>query len=659
MRKFHQHQDDANRATGQLVMALLALVLAIVLLSGTVVAYVFALLITLDLVDPTTHPHILWATFGITVAVCTCIVTIGSALKTMDLAAGGKVVAKDLGGTLVDKPEDPATVRLMNVVEEMSIASGVHVPPVYILESPGINAFAAGYELKDAVLGVTRGAVDNLTREQLQGVIAHEFSHIFNGDMKLNMRMLGLMHGVLCISILAKKTMETGFDALGRSRAWQGAILMIAIGGALWMVGIAGTAVSLLVKAATSRQREFLADAYAVQFTRNPEGLAGAMKIIAGHQTGSRVNGPKTLEASHMFFAEGCGRLASMMASHPPISNRILRLDPTWDGVPYYVDDQREIGQYTGAFSGALGLVSGGARQISGANEITADDSAAVSHASAANGLEEYDHTWQVAEVAEVAASEEYIVEQQSGLSDRIVEFIQLPVATPFVLSALWASHAKTTQSVAELWGPTDGPRVQGLVKAFGGLNEAQQMMLFDDAISRLASLPAEDLNRTREIYQRISPVAEELNVFHWMWNSVLENSLQPDSDGTRRSRYGRLDQVAGACEFVLSTVCHTGADQEMVAGFAFQRALASLGVSNVSLLPEQDCTWDNFQTAVDVIRQLSASPRRQLLVACTNALTSDREITASESQMIRGICAKWDFEVPSILPGQPLAAGV
>ena len=112
MRKFHQHQDDANRATGQLVMALLALVLAIVLLSGTVVAYVFALLITLDLVDTTTHPHILWATFGITVAVCTCIVTIGSALKTMDLAVGGKVVAKDLGGTLVDKPEDPATCLL-------------------------------------------------------------------------------------------------------------------------------------------------------------------------------------------------------------------------------------------------------------------------------------------------------------------------------------------------------------------------------------------------------------------------------------------------------------------------------------------------------------------------------------------------------------------
>ncbi len=661
MRQFYQHQDDANRATTQLIFILAALILAVVLLSGTTVAYVFALLMVLDHIDPATHPTILWVTFGVTAAICTGIVTIGAVLKTMELADGGKVVAKDLGGVLVeDSGGDQATRRLMNVVEEMSIASGVHVPPVYILECPGINAFAAGYDINDAVLGVTRGAVDSLTREQLQGVIAHEFSHIFNGDMKLNMRMLGLMHGVLCISLLAKMIMDAGLESLGRARrGWHFALLMVVIGAALRFVGLAGSAVSLLVKAATSRQREFLADAYAVQFTRNPEGLAGAMKIIAGHQTGSHVKGPKTLEASHMFFAEGCGRLASMMASHPPITHRILRLDPTWDGVPYYVDDQKEINEYSGAFDGALGLVSGGPRRIGG----TADDHAAsVSDTPPADvsAAAEDAGDWQVESVAAIE-SEAYIQEQQLGLSDDIVEFIQVPAATPLVLSALWVTHSgKTTpESITEIWGQTDAPRVRRLVEAFDGLNDAQQMLLFDDAISRLTTLPADVRIRTKEIHQRIAPLAEEFNMFHWMWNSVLERSMPAESEESGRSRYGRLAQVAGACEFILSTVCHTGADHEGMAGFAFQRGLASLGVDNVTLLPREDCTWDNFQTAVDVVARLAASPRRDLLIACMAALTSDREITTSESQTIRGICAKWDFEVPSILPGQPIAAGV
>ena len=566
------------------------------------------------------------------------------------------MVAQDLGGVLVEDAVDADTRVLLNVVEEMAIASGIGVPPVYVLESDGINAFAAGYDAKDAVIGITRGAIQSLNREQLQGVVAHEFSHIFNGDMRLNMRMLGLLHGVLCISLMAKLLMELGSQGLRRPRGAHLALLLMAVGAVVWCVGIAGSAVSLLVKAATNRQREFLADAFAVQFTRNPEGLASAMKLIAGHQSGSRVRGPKALEASHMFFAEGCGKLASLLASHPPIVQRIRRLDPEWDGVPFFVDDQREMGEYQGAFRATMGLVSGGDPvQLDASNLPQADTTASIDG-------DRFDKSpqWQVKDIARLE-SNAYVQEQQAGFPDALVDFIQCPVATPLVLATLWIAHSRrhAHEAILERFEGRDRQRLAALLPAMHHLNEAQHVMLFDDAVSRIPALPDSARQALAGTHQRLAPWTEEHNMFHWMWKVVLASILKPADDACRRSRYGQLEEVAGACEFVLSTVCHEGAEQEAMASFAFQRGLASLGISHVGLLPKENCTWENFETAMEVTRQLTASSRRQLLLACTAALTSDRVITPTESYTLRGICAELDFEVPSLLPGQPLPAGV
>jgi Zn-dependent protease with chaperone function len=224
---------------------------------------------------------------------------------------------------------------LLNVVEEMALASGTPTPPVYLMDrEDGINAFAAGFSPNDAVIGVTRGTATRLDRDELQGVIAHEFSHILNGDMRLNLRLMGLLHGILIIGMLGYFILRMSFFSQGRRRSRDGkdGVPIVVIGAGLAVIGFAGTFFGNLIKAAVSRQREFLADASAVQFTRHPDGIAGALKKIGGFAQGSSIENPNAPIASHMFFGRATSGFNAMFATHPPLAERIRRVDPSWDG---------------------------------------------------------------------------------------------------------------------------------------------------------------------------------------------------------------------------------------------------------------------------------------------------------------------------------------
>jgi len=262
------------------------------------------------------------------------VIMVGSWSKLAQLSAGGKVVARSLGGRPVESTTtDLRERRLLNVVEEMAIASGVSVPEVWIMdEEDGINAFAAGTDTTNAVIGVTRGTLDRLTRSELQGVVAHEFSHILNGDMKLNMRLMGWIFGLVMLSMLGRVMLESfRFMRGSRNSKGGGAVLAIVLAGlAVWLVGSVGVLFARMIQAAISRQREYLADASAVQFTRDADGIAGALKKIGGFSEHGKISSPKAMEARHMFFA-GSG-LSMMMATHPPLEKRIKAIDPRWDG---------------------------------------------------------------------------------------------------------------------------------------------------------------------------------------------------------------------------------------------------------------------------------------------------------------------------------------
>ena len=245
-------------------------------------------------------------------------------------SGGGASVAESLGGTLLQsETSDPVERKILNIVEEMAIASGMPVPRVYLMDEEGINAFAAGWSPNDAVIGVTRGCVEALSRDELQGVIAHEFSHILNGDMKLNIRLMGILYGIFFLSILGEILIRSisysGNSSNEKKNDGKGAIFMIGL--VLFILGWMGWFFGRLIQAAVSRQREFLADASAVQFTRNPEGISGALRKIAGWDQGSLIRNPNAPEASHLFFGNGISGFSALFATHPPLEERIQRIE--------------------------------------------------------------------------------------------------------------------------------------------------------------------------------------------------------------------------------------------------------------------------------------------------------------------------------------------
>ncbi|MDH3532588.1 MAG: M48 family metallopeptidase, partial [Gammaproteobacteria bacterium] len=280
----------------------------------------------------------------LTTAIAASLLIVGATLyKTAVLSAGGGRVARDLGGTQISNDVgDPLRQRLRNVVEEMAIASGVPVPEIYVLEhESGINAFAAGYAPGDAAIAVTRGALELLERDELQGVIGHEFSHILNGDMRLNIRLMGVLFGIMVLGLIGRMVLRGGrYGALSSSRRSRGAPAVLVIGLGLAVLGGIGVFFARIIKASVSRQREYLADASAVQFARQSGGLANALKKIGGYDEGSYLRATDPEEVSHMLFGTG-SRLSSLFATHPPLTERIQALDPSFKASDYPAVDLR------------------------------------------------------------------------------------------------------------------------------------------------------------------------------------------------------------------------------------------------------------------------------------------------------------------------------
>ncbi|MBM4370716.1 MAG: M48 family metallopeptidase, partial [Deltaproteobacteria bacterium] len=313
---FFGHQDRARRSSGRLVILFSVAVAAV---AGSI-----ALLAGLLLGRESGGGLDAGAFLGAGAATL-AVIGIGALLKTASLAAGGRRVAEALGGRLVQAgAASPAERRLLNVVEEMALAAGVPVPLVFVLDAePGINAFAAGRTPEDAAVAVTRGALETFSRDELQGVIAHEFSHILNGDMRLNLRLMGLLGGILALTVIGRILLRAGSVSTGRRKKDGAGLALVGLG--LVVIGWVGVLAGRMIQAAVSRQREYLADASAVQFTRNPDGIGGALRKIRDVVTGSRVAAPAAAEASHMFF--GPVSAAFLFATHPPLDERIARVE--------------------------------------------------------------------------------------------------------------------------------------------------------------------------------------------------------------------------------------------------------------------------------------------------------------------------------------------
>ncbi len=645
--RFFENQDTARRNTKRLVFLFCLAVLAIV---GML--YLLAVVLTGVQQDPYTgeiavavgwwQPELLAGVALATLA----IVAGGSLYKMAQLRGGGAVVAESLGGTLVSSDtQDPDQRRLLNVVEEMAIASGMSTPPVYLLANEqGINAFAAGFTPGDAVIGVTRGCVEQLSRDELQGVVAHEFSHILSGDTSLNIRLMGVIHGILIIGIIGYFLLRSSMFA-GRGRGGgrdNSGLAMLAGGVGLMMIGFLGTFFGNLIKASVSRQREFLADASAVQFTRNPDGLAGALKTIGGFDGGSVLESPNAPESSHFFFSQGLrGGLQTLFATHPPLDERIRRMDPSWEG-------------------GARGAVSG-ARLAEGAAGLAGDTAAAQPAGSGLPAAPEGSALDQVGEPS--AAHLTYAAALLRDLPPAVHTAAHEPYGARAVVYALLIGRdadcrKRQLEQLARFGEDGIDRETLRLVPEIESLDARFRLPLIDLALPALRALSPSQYKAFKTNVGALVTADQKIDLFEWTLQRVLLTHLRPHFEHVRRPRvrHSSLRRVTSPCEVVLSILAYAGGRSEEQRHAAFAQGASRLRDLEIELLSVDRCGLGDLDPALQQLSQVDAASTQQLLAACAACIAADRHVTQAEGELLRAIADALGCPMPPLLPGQPLA---
>ncbi|RIK73884.1 MAG: hypothetical protein DCC67_17290 [Planctomycetota bacterium] len=580
------------------------------------------------------------------------LIAVGSLYKVAQLRGGGHVVAENLGGRRVAADAtDPTERRLLNVVEEMALASGVPTPPVFLLrDEPAINAFAAGYTPSDAVVAVTRGTAEQLSRDELQGVVAHEFSHILNGDMRLNIRLIGVLHGILLLGLIGRIMVRLAANASrgprrsSNKKGGDPTAYLFAIGLALIVLGYLGTLIGNFIKAAVSRQREYLADASAVQFTRNPGGLAGALKRI-GAALGSRLVAPNASEASHLFFAQGVFEgITGLLATHPPLEARIRRLDPQWDGkfpaaaaVPPAALEREEQ---------AAGLA--------GFDERPGSPIAAVVPA---HRVREAVH--QVGDPRE--PHRQYAASLLRSLPRPVLDSVREPYGARAVMFGLLADRSadirqKQLGVLERLAAPDVASLTRRLLPDLDGLDVRARLPLVDLALPSLRAMSPSQYADFLKCFQELVAADDRLGLFEWTLYRVLLRHLRPqfEKSAPPRASYYGLQRMGRQCSVLFSALAHADAGVEGAAA-ALARAAEKLPGVAIELLPPQQCGLAPLSGALEDLATVVEKQRRPIIDACAACICADREVTVAEAELLRGVCDMLDCPMPPLLPGGPV----
>ncbi len=620
------------------------------------------------------QPEVFLATAGGVLAV----VLLGSGFKSLSLSAGGSAVAKELGGRRIDQNTTDADERkLMNVVEEMAIAAGVPVPEVYLMENEsGINAFAAGKTPSDAVIGVTRGCVKLLSRDELQGVIAHEFSHILNGDMRLNLRLIGLLFGILMLSILGRIVLRSSMYS-GGSRSnngkGNGAFPIMLFGLGVMIIGYIGVFFGHLIKSAVSRQREFLADASAVQFTRNPDGIAGALKKIGGLAYGSRIEDAHAEEASHMFFANGLkASFSEAFATHPPLAQRIKAIDPSWDGkfekvtLPSMSSSMGSRDNRSGqrARGDTFGFDTAGAAGLSGliARALAAEDTAVpAAKPSAAPSPKTVSPGETVASIGRLDDAQIAMARKIHGdFPDDWLRAVRNESGAQALVFALLLAQddALRSSELDFLAKGTDSLTYQTTVYfhgQLGDLHSSRKLALVDLGIPALRRLSSQEYERFLDLMNRLISSDRKVNLFEFTLQKIVRRHLdlyfhriQPP-----RVRYQALTPLAEDAAVLLSTLAFLGAKEEADALTAFRAGAATLeselgGRLDVKLgnecgLPRIDEALDRFDAAAPMVK-------KKLLHACGTTVMADGRVVSDEAELLRAIADTIGCPIPPFI---------
>lgn len=664
---FFGHQDAARKRTRTLIILYTLSVLVICSIVGILAAIIAAGTLTYNnyYEDTVVEPSALQialiglAGFGLT----GLIIAGGSAYRINELRSGGLAVALALGGKPINPDtKDPDEQRVLNVVEEMAIASGVPIPPVFILPNePAINAFAAGYTTGDAVIGVTLGCVHSLTRDELQGVMAHEFSHILNGDMRLNIRMIGLLNGILLLTIIGHIMLRSAFYGRAVSRDSRNAGIPIAIiGGLLIAIGAIGVLMSRIIQAAVSRQREFLADAAAVQFTRNPEGIANALRRIGGAskqgQGGGRIRSEMATEANHMFFASGLS--SNFLATHPPLSARIKRIYPAWDGkmlAPLRIEQRADAAKpdrrtpaerVQEAVSGKLGALGEPKMQQALLLPLLAViGSPTPAHLDHARRLIDA-----IPQSLKDAARDPYSARA-------VVHALLLDARADIRNKQYQRLDAHAEHAIAQL--------VRKLEPDALKLDRTLRLPLLDLALPGLGALSEKQYATFRANLQALVEADGVVDIFEWCLLRVVGKHLDEHFNPSERIApdYYSLARLSTEVSTLLSTLAHAGApdpstnpdEAQRHAARAFTTGAAHLHLDNLALIDRTDCSFANLETALTQLNRTVPKLKQQLLTAAALTVAADHAIAPAEAELLRAIADIMGVPTPPLLPGQKL----
>lgn len=650
---FFAAQDQARRSSRRLlfvyIIATVAIVLAVTAVAG----------VALFSFSPSGYGHtpaefIAQQTPLLAgIAVLTTLFILGSSLyKTSVLASGGRRVAVDMGGTLVTADvQDPLRRRLRNVVEEMAIASGVPVPEIYVLEEEtGINAFAAGYTPSDAVVAVTRGTLELLDRDELQGVIAHEFSHILNGDMKLNIRLMGVLFGIMSLGLIGRLIVRGGYHAgLASSRRSRGAPVVLIIGLGLVILGGIGVFFARAIKASISRQREYLADASAVQFTRQTDGIANALKKIGGYSAGSLISSTDPEEVSHMLFGTG-SRLAGLFATHPPLLTRIQALEPSFRESDFPRVDPRQLQSITGEQAAHAAFAGDGATAFATGVAMHAD--------SLANSIVDTVGKPEVQHVEYAKLLRQSIPESLYDAAHSS-EFAYL-LTIALVLDRSGQVVRRQLSLAQEQLGAQRAQRLSRYYDELSATRAEYRLPLLEIALPALKRRPAQELAYLISLTNRMIEIDNEIELYEYCFYRILSSNLGQalDPSGRRGAVRSRRNELQAATLNLLRIVADYGQQSDADREAALRSGLATLGkwaqASDDKI--DRRATITVLDHSLDILLGLNSKGQESLLRALCATAAHDNKINLAEADLLRAVCATLNYPLPPIFVHPPTA---
>ena len=620
---FFQQQDKAKSKTGLLVLLFIMAVFFVIL---SVYAAIMAVVIY-NSSDPGTgffDPGLFLTIAGVTLAV----ICIGSIMKIAALSKGGGYVAEGLGGELVNPgTTDPDQRKLLNVVEEMAIASGVPVPPVYLLDNEeGINAFAAGFSPSDAVIGVTRGCCQRLNRDELQGVIAHEFSHILNGDMRLNIRLIGFLGGIMVIATIGQSILRgSGHRSYSSRKSGKGSGQIAILALLLLIIGYAGVMIGRLIQSAVSRQREYLADASAVQFTRNTA-IAEALKKIGGLSAGSKINSPAAGEACHMFFGKA---INSFFATHPPLVERIQRIDPSFAG-----------------------------------------DFAAVTTAGPEAGIGEPQPFASFQAGGDVAMDPEEAVSRVGNItpenvaySAAILEAIPEPIknetrdilgASAVVMALLLDRNPAEREKQLDMLGQTAPAallrQIEIVDRHVKEIPVELRLPVLDTAVPVLRQMSPEQFTDFKNHLQVLIEADNKITLFEFSLQAVIRHRLEAVFDGViPRVEYKNITPLTDDIIALISILARAG-NKPGTDEKAFEAAVSALPVRGKELTMPARVTFNTLHTALNRLSKASPGIKKTVFDACCQCVLFDGRVAVAEAELLRAVAYAMDIPVPPFL---------